>query len=164
MHFTTVASALLASALLTSASPSARLAQRQSSCQTAYPESIGFPINYSISQDAGGANKVSDTISFSFPPNSYGCTLRYDFPAGYPITSSGNSQVYIFAESGPSVGSQVGTVAFVSDPNSATGGVINSFACESQMVFEMSIGSQTDAGSVSFADTASAGLTMTYDC
>ena len=164
MYFTTLASAFLASALLATASPTARNNLNARSCSVAYPESIGFPINYVISQDAGATNKRDDAVSFSIPPNSYGCTLRYDFPAGYPITSSGNPQVYIFAESGPSVGSQVGTVTFASDPNSATGGVINSFACQEQMLYSMSIGSQSEAGSVSFADTASAGLTMTYNC
>ncbi|OCK82943.1 hypothetical protein K432DRAFT_379970 [Lepidopterella palustris CBS 459.81] len=166
MQYLTLASAILSSALLVSAAPTgseSNLTPR--SCSTAYPESIGFPINYVISQDAGAVNKRDDAISFNnIPEGSYGCTLEVDFPAGYPITSSGNAQVYVFAEDGPSAGSQVGTVNFASSPVAPFKYVINSFTCRPSMSFRMSIGSTTDAGSVAFADTKDAGITMKYNC
>jgi len=166
MQYFTIASAILSSALLASAAPTpADSTLNTRACSVAYPESIGFPINYSISQEAGGANKRDDAISFnSIPAGSYGCQLEVNFPAGYTITSSGNSQVYVYAESGPSKGQQVGTVTFASSPVAATKFVINSFTCAPTMSYSMSIGSETDAGSVAFADTKDAGITMTYNC
>jgi hypothetical protein len=155
MQYLTLATALLSSIAFTNAAPAAAPLNART-CPTQYPESIGFPINYSISQSAGATNKVDAAVSFSIPPNSYGCTLRSDFPAGYPITSTGNSQVYVF----DSNNSQVGTITFGS-PQSQ---VINSFACQPQMTYRLSIGSQEQAGSVAFAETLGAGLTMTYDC
>ena len=165
MQFLTIASAILSSVLLASAAltgTGSNLVPR--ACSTAYPQSIGFPINYDIHQDAGATNKRDDFVSFSIPSGSYGCTLEVDFPANYPITSSGNSQVYVYAVGGPSAGSQVGTVTFASSPVADTKYVINSFTCASTMTYKLSIGSTTDAGSVAFADTRDAGITMTYDC
>ena len=147
-----VAATVLATALLASAAPSLKPTAR--SCQFAYPS--GFPINFAVSQDAEATNKVDDYISFSIPEGSYGCTLRADFPAGYPIAVSGNSQVYVF----DSNDSQVGTVDFAS-PMSA---VINSFVCQPDLTYRLSIGSLDEAGSVAFADTPGAGLTMTFNC
>jgi len=147
---------LLSSAFFASALPAASAPMVPRSCQVSYPNSIGFPINYAISQDAGAVNKVDDTVSFNIPAGSYGCSLVANFPSGYPITSSGNSQVYVY----DSNNNQVGTVTFVS-PMSAT---INSFACQPVMTYRLSIGSASDAGSVAFADTLAAGLTMTYNC
>lgn len=93
MQYFTIVAALLGSISIITAAPasSSRLAAK--SCSVVYPESIGFPINYDISQDAGATNKQDKDISFSVPAGSWGCTLRVDFPAGYPIASSGNSQV-----------------------------------------------------------------------
>ena len=153
MQYLTLAATLLTCLTLTTALPTSLTAR---TCPTAYPESLGFPINYSISQSTGATNKHDAAVSFSIPPNSYGCTLRADFPAGYPITSTGNAQVYVFDSSNR----QVGTVTFGS-PQSA---VINSFACAPQMEYRLSIGSLEQAGSVAFADIQGAGLTMTYDC
>ncbi|KAF2810429.1 uncharacterized protein BDZ99DRAFT_520499 [Mytilinidion resinicola] len=163
MQYLTIASAILGSALLASAAPTpADLNAR--ACSVAYPQSIGFPINYSISQDAGAANKRDDAITFdNIPAGSYGCQLEVNFPAGYPITSSGNSQVYFWSGTGASK-EQVGTVNFASSPVAATKFVINSFTCAPTMSYTMSIGSETDAGSVAFADTKDAGITMTYNC
>ena len=131
------------------------------SCSVSYPESIGFPINYAISQDDGATNKRDDIVTFAVPTGSNSCSLVVNFPAAYPITSSGNSQVYVYAVDGPSPGSQVGTVTFQSDPSAPTEVFINSFVCQTTMTYRMSIGG-TAAGSVAFADTAEAGLTMTY--
>lgn len=156
MQYLTLATTILSSLALTSALPAATSHLTAKSCSVSYPESIGFPINYSISQSAGATNKQDDAISFAVPAGSWGCTLRADFPAGYPITSSGNSQVYFF----DSNDSQVGTITFAS-PQSQ---VINSFTCAPQMSYRMSIGSLEEAGSVAFADIQGAGLTMTYNC
>jgi hypothetical protein len=155
MQYLTVATALLSSLALATAAPaSSHLTAK--SCSVAYPEALGFPINYSISQDAGAANKHDNTVSFSIPAGSYGCTLRADFPANYHIESSGASQVYVFDRNN----TQVGSVTF-SSPQSQ---FINSFTCQPQMTYRMSIGSLEQAGAVAFADIQGAGLTMTYNC
>jgi hypothetical protein len=156
MQYLTIAATLLSTIALTSAAPSSTNHLTAKSCSVAYPEAIGFPINYHISQDAGATNKIDNEISFSIPAGSYGCTLRADFPAGYPIESSGNSQVYFFDQND----SQVGTITFGSPEDQ----VINSFVCQPTMTYRMSIGSLEEAGSVAFADIQGAGLTMTYNC
>jgi hypothetical protein len=158
MQYLTIATALLSSFALTSAASSSSSSSHLTakSCSVAYPESIGFPINYSISQDAGATNKQDNALSFSIPSGSWGCTLRADFPAGYPIESTGDSQVYVF----DSNNSQVGTITFASPQDQ----VINSFTCQPQMSYRLSIGSLEEAGSVAFADIQGAGLTMTYNC
>ena len=156
MQYLTLTTLLLSTLGLTTAAPASTSHLTARSCQIQYPSSLGFPINYSISQSSGATNKQDATVSFLIPPNSYGCTLRADFPANYPITSTGNSQVYVF----DSNNSQVGTITFAS-PQSQ---VINSFTCQPEMQYRLSIGSLDQAGSVAFAETQGAGLTMTYDC
>jgi hypothetical protein len=160
MQYTTLATTLLGSALLTSAAPT--LVPR--ACQTAYPSSIGFPINYDIHQDANGANPRVDALTFSnIPAGSYGCQLEVDFPAGYPIASSGASAINIFALNEGTV-SLFGTVTLQSSADRATKVVINSAACKRTMGYEIRIASGTEAGRVAFADTLDAGFTMKYDC
>jgi hypothetical protein len=165
MQYFTFASAIMSSALLASAAPTPADPLNARACSVAYPQSIGFPINYSISQDANGANKHDNALSFTnIPAGSYGCSLEVNFPAGYPISSSGNSQVYVYAGTGQDRGAQVGTVTFASSPVAATKFVVNNFACAPTMSYTLSIASETDAGSVAFADTKDAGFTMTYNC
>jgi len=156
MQYITIATALLSSIALTTAAPASTSHLTAKSCSVSYPESIGFPINYSISQKAGATDKVDNIISFAVPEGSYGCSIQADFPAGYPIESSGDSQVYFY----DSNNSQVGTITFAS-PQSQ---VVVSTACQPQMQYRMSIGSLDEAGSVAFADIQGAGLTMTYNC
>ena len=155
MQYPTLAAILFALTTSTTAAPTSLQSR---SCSVAYPEAIGFPINYSISQSAGGVDKVDDFISFNIPqsPAPYGCSIMANFPANYPITSSGNSQVYFFDSNNV----QVGTTTFL--PGQAA--TIVSATCQPNMSYRMSIGSTTDAGSVAFADIQGAGLTMTYNC
>lgn len=161
MQFTTTAIIALASALLSTAAPTGTEALVPRACSTAYPQAIGFPINYKVSQDANGANKQDAYISFSnIPAGSYGCTLRVDFPAGYTINSSGASQVNFVSVDGAAPGSIFGTTTF-SSPQIA---VINSATCSNVMTYKMTIASQSQAGSVAFADVQNAGITMTYNC
>ncbi|KAF1997917.1 hypothetical protein P154DRAFT_524456 [Amniculicola lignicola CBS 123094] len=162
MQYFTIAT-ILSSSLLAAAAPAPYLTQR--ACSIAYPESIGFPINYSISQEAGATNKHDNFVSFnSVPAGSYGCQLEVNFPAGYPITSSGASRVNVYTASGPNSGSLFGTVDFVSSPVARTKFVINSAQCAPTMSYRLSIASEELAGSVAFADTKEAGITMTYNC
>ena len=154
MYTKSIVAALLSTALLSSAAP-LEARTPPSSCSIAYPH-VALPVNYIISQDAGAVNKHDQYVSFDIPAGSWGCTLRADFPAGYPITSSGNPQVYVF----DSNNSQVGTVTFTS-PQSA---VINSFVCQPELQYRLSIGSLEQAGYVAFTDVVGAGLTMTYNC
>ncbi|KAH8730514.1 hypothetical protein GQ44DRAFT_445812 [Phaeosphaeriaceae sp. PMI808] len=164
MQYITLAAALLSSAVLTSAAPTTPSTLERRACQVAYPQSIGFPINYDIHQDAGGANSVSNALTFNnVPAGSYGCQLEVNFPAGYPITSSGSSAINIFATSGSST-ILFGTVTLQSSPVAPSKFVINSAQCSSSMTYRMEIASKTNAGRVAFADTKDAGFTMTYNC
>ncbi|KAF2689300.1 hypothetical protein K458DRAFT_413597 [Lentithecium fluviatile CBS 122367] len=165
MQYFTTAVALLSTSLLTSAAPTASAPLDRRACSVAYPQAIGFPINFDIHQDAGGANKNYNALTFSnIPAGSYGCQLEANFPAGYPITSSGNSQVNIYSVSGDNGGSLFGTVTFASSPVAPTKFIINSAKCETLMTYRMEIASEDQAGRVAFADTKDAGLTMTYNC
>ncbi|OAL49960.1 hypothetical protein IQ07DRAFT_644222 [Pyrenochaeta sp. DS3sAY3a] len=165
MQYFTTAIALLSTSVLVSAAPAASSAPlERRACQVAYPQSIGFPINYDIHQDAGGANSVSNALTFSnIPQGSYGCQLEVNFPTGYPITSSGASAINIYANPGPSQ-TLFGTVTLQSSPVAPTKFVINSATCTSSMTYKLQIASQDAAGRVAFADTKDAGFTMTYNC
>ncbi|KAF2029045.1 hypothetical protein EK21DRAFT_113268 [Setomelanomma holmii] len=160
MHSIALTSALLSTALLTCAAPTLN----SRACSVAYPRSIGFPINYSISQEAGGLNPHPNALGFdNIPSGSYGCQLEANFPANYPITSSGSSQLNIFA-TGDGADTLFGTVTLQSSPVAPTRFVVNSAVCKSSMQFRLEIASETEAGSVAFADTKDAGFTMTYNC
>lgn len=160
MQFTTLATFLLTSALTTAAPTT--LSPR--SCQVSYPASIGFPINYSIYQSANGANARTDAITFTnIPAGSYGCQFEVNFPANYPITSSGNSAINIIALEADGSETLFGTVTLKSGPD-ATKIVVNSAVCATTMSYRAEIASETEAGSVSFAEIQGAGFTMVYDC
>lgn len=160
----TLATALFGSALLASAAPTSSNPLSRRACQVAYPQSIGFPINYDIHQDAGGLNSVPNALTFTnVPAGSYGCQLEINFPPNYPITSSGSSALNIYATSGGS-DTLFGTVTLQSSPVAPTRFVVNSAVCSSSMSYRIEIASKTEAGRVAFADTKDAGFTMSYDC
>lgn len=162
MQYLTFATALLSTALTTSAAPTSNLVPR--SCSLAYPQSIGFPIHYQISQSAGGANKIPNAMTFSnIPAGSYGCQLEVNFPAGYSINSTGNSQINVWTTTG-GPRALFGTVTLSSSPVAPTKFVINSATCENTMGYTLEIASQDQEGSVSFLDTKDAGFTMVYNC
>lgn len=164
MQYITIATALLSTSLLASAAPTSSTSLERRACSVAYPQAIGFPINFDIHQDAGGANSVSNALTFSnIPAGSYGCQLEVNFPAGYPITSSGASAVNIFSYTGDSE-TLFGTVTLQSSPVAPTKFVINSATCSALMTYKIEIASETEAGRVAFADTQDAGFTMTYNC
>jgi hypothetical protein len=163
MQYLILAATLVGLASAAPTSQSSPLHRR--GCSTAYPASIGFPINYEIKQDAGKTNVVAPIVTFNnIPAGSYGCQLEVNFPTGYPIRSSGSTAVNVFTESGASQGSLFGTVTFASSPVAPTKFVINSATCEPLMSYKLEIASDTLPGSVSFADTQDAGITISYDC
>lgn len=149
--------------IVTAAPTSAPLERR--ACSVAYPRSIGFPINYEIKQDAGKTNVIEPIVYFdNIPAGSYGCQLEVNFPAGYPIQSSGSTAINVWSESGDSKGSLFGTVTFNSSPVAPTKYVVNSARCDAPLSYRLSIASDTLPGRVAFADTLDAGLTVTYNC
>jgi len=166
MQYFTIAATILSASLMANAAPttsSAPLERR--ACSVAYPESIGFPINYDIHQDANRANSREAFVNFnSVPAGSYGCQLEVNFPAGYPIQNSGNSLVNVYAVKPDNTQTLFGTVRFQSSPVAPTKYVINSAACAQTMNYKMAIASDKDAGRVAFADVINAGITMTYNC
>jgi hypothetical protein len=164
MQYITIATALLSSAILTNAAPTTSSTLERRACQVAYPRAIGFPINYDIHQDANRANERVNNLSFNnVPAGSYGCQLEVNFPAGYPITSSGASAINIFALDNDK-STLFGTVTLQSSPVAPTKFVINSAECKPLMSYKIQIASDTQAGQVAFADTQDAGFTMTYNC
>ncbi|KAF2787148.1 hypothetical protein K505DRAFT_329865 [Melanomma pulvis-pyrius CBS 109.77] len=165
MQYLTLAAALLSTSLLATAAPTSSAPLERRACSVAYPQSIGFPINYDIHQDAGPTNVVTNALTFSnIPAGSYGCQLEVNFPAAYPITKSGNSLLNVYAESGSNKGSLFGTVQLASSPVAPTKFVINSATCDTLMSYKLAIASDSQAGRVAFADTKDAGFTMTYNC
>ncbi|KAF2446774.1 hypothetical protein P171DRAFT_238774 [Karstenula rhodostoma CBS 690.94] len=161
MQYFTTATTLLSAALLAGAAPTAPLETR--SCSVAYPQSIGFPINYHISQSANGAKKVLNALTFSnIPAGAFGCQLEVNFPAAYAIQSSGNSQINVWTANGQR--KLFGTVTLASSPVAPTKFVINSATCQNVMSYSLEIASEDQAGSVAFADTQDAGFTMAYNC
>lgn len=163
MQYLTPVLLLLGLASAAPTSPATPLERR--ACSVAYPSGIGFPINFDIRQDAGKTNVHDGYVHFTtVPEGSYGCQLEANFPAGYPITSSGASQVNVYWDSGAAKGSLFGTVTFASSPVAPTKFVINSAKCERYMGFRLSIAHESLPGRVAFADTKDAGLTISYNC
>ncbi|KAL2802362.1 hypothetical protein BJX63DRAFT_440979 [Aspergillus granulosus] len=137
--------------------------------------------NFRVSQEAGGTKKQDTFIEFTVPPGSWGCTLSYYFPPGYPINTVGLAPVEFFSVAGPlsrsprgidiswaycpAPISMVGTAKFESSPSQGTSRVINSFACAGTMTYRLSISKGHSAKtSVGFAQSNSAGLRMSYNC
>lgn len=186
MYATTafLVSSLFASTIL--AAPGAILSTR--TCSTAYPEiarvsqaqpAASYLPGFTISQSAGATNKQDMFIEFAIPAGSYGCQLEAQFPSDYPIQASGQTQVYVYSTNenlsrspkgidvswaySPAPVSQVATVKFEQNPT--TKKVLNSFVCQPKLTYRLSIArDQTGAGSVSFVQSAAAGLRMTYNC
>ena len=151
MYFTTVLVAAL-SATLAVAAPSKR------SCTTSFP--VGTTQVHLAKNPA--INIVTD-LTFNIPAGAIGpCSLVTTFPAGYPISSSGQTQVNVIAKDGPSAGSIVGTTTFTSQPNSPTFVTINSFACRPTMSYTLTLAGTE--GAVDFAEGNGAGVAMTYNC
>lgn len=185
MYATTalLVSGIFASTIL--AAPGTILSTR--TCSTTYPEvarvseaqpDASYLPGFTISQDAAATNRQDVFIEFTTPAGSYGCQLETQFPANYPIQASGQTQVYVFSTENlprssqgidvswnhsPAAISQVGTVKFEQNPT--TRKVLNSFVCKPKLTFRLRIASdQTAAGIVSFVQSATAGLRLTYNC
>ncbi|KAK5013904.1 hypothetical protein LTR60_003623 [Cryomyces antarcticus] len=184
------ATLVLASGVFVSATPVGSPTLNARACSTAYPAiarvDSAQPVasylpGFVVSQDAGAKNKQDAFAEFIIPAGSYGCSLEAYFPAGYPISSSGKAQVYVYTTDkplsfsprgsdvswaySPQTVSQVGTVTFTSDPAAPKRIFINSFACQPKMTYRFSISrDSTAAGAVSFQQTNGAGLRMTYNC
>ena len=136
---------------------------------------------FKISQEAGGTKRNDMFVEFSIPAGSWGCSLSYTFPAGYDVDVSSDPRVEVYAVQGPLSRSPhgvdiswaycpeplylVGSTRFESSPTQTTTRVINSFACANTMTYRLRIAKHyNNAASVEFAQTAAAGLRMTYGC
>lgn len=140
--------------------PLALAAPSKRACTPVFPAGVS---QISLSK-AIGAPSTTQTLTWEIPPNAGGpCTLIATFPAGYPISSSGNAQVNVIDVNGPSPGSIVGTVTFASDPSGPTTRYINSFGCRANMQYRLVLATE-GAGSVSFGEGNGAGIGMTYGC
>lgn len=165
--------------------------QKRWPCQTATPliarVEEARPVEsylpgFVIAQDANNRNRKDSFAEFKIPAGSYGCQLEAYFPANYPITSTGNAQVYVYDTTGPlsisgigkpdaswaycpAAKTHVGTITFRSSPGEATRTVINSFQCKNKLTYRLKISPDSKvAGSVTFNQNANAGLRMVYNC
>ncbi|KAK1770948.1 hypothetical protein QBC33DRAFT_511752 [Phialemonium atrogriseum] len=149
--------AALTAALSATATPLAKRA-----CQTTYPVA-GLPLPISVSRTATPPSSQPATVSFSIPAGARGpCSLVLAFPAGYPVATTGSSQVDVVALDGPAAGAVVGTVALASLPGEAIVRTVNSFSCRPELSFRLQIAGAE--GSVAFTEVEGAGLFVTYDC
>jgi hypothetical protein len=159
MQYLTIASLFLTSAL---AAPTSSAPLTPRACSVAYPYG-NFPINYDIHQTTDGAPPRVDALQFTgIPSGAYGCQLNVNFPANYPITSSGSSAINIYSNnSGTEVLFDTLTLQSSSEAQSF---FVNSLQCEEVLTFTLEIASQTEAGRVAFADTPEAGFSISYNC
>lgn len=151
--------------------------------EESYPEASYIP-GFVMSKYAGNTGRRDSFTEFTVPSGSYGCQLEAYFPAGTFIGGYGSAQerrVDVFRVAGPlsrsplgidiswnhcpAPGALVGSVNFVASPTQATHTVINSFACEPNMVFRFRINSESANGAeVNFAQGAGVGVRMTHSC
>ena len=109
------------------------------------------------------------------PPGSYGCQLQYVFPSGYPISSYGHTQLYVYTtdrnatdsdtwSDSPKENRQWGTA----NPSPGGSGVVNSETCHWELTYRIEIGHEDrpNAGRVSFYQSTwpPAGWLMTFNC
>jgi hypothetical protein len=161
MQYITLTTALLSSALLTSAAPTTSSTLERRDCQVAYSRNS---LNYEVHQDDNRANPRYSPLSFiNIPEGAYGCQVEVNFPAGYPITWSGSSTIKL-VELVDGKESTFGTVALQSSPVAHTKFVINSADCKSELKYKLQIASDTDAGRVAFVGSQDAGFSLTYNC
>lgn len=123
------------------------------------PPTGPLPRTIAVSKVSSPPSSSPAEVSFAIPDNVVGpCSLTVKFPAGYPISQTGQSQLNFIALDGPATGSIVGT-ATLTPGGSAT---INSFSCRPSIGFRLEIAGEQ--GSVRYKQTTSAGLFMTYNC
>lgn len=189
--FAVLAFPLLALCAPTSTNPQENALEKRWPCRTATPliarVEEARPVEsylpgFVVAQDANNRNRKDSFAEFSIPAGSYGCQLEAYFPANYPITSSGNAQVYVYDTTGPlsisglgkpdaswgyspAPKNHVGTITFRSSPGEATRTVVNTFQCKDKLTYRFRLSSDSKvAGSVTFNQNASAGLRVVYNC
>ncbi|KAL4886075.1 hypothetical protein BJY04DRAFT_213613 [Aspergillus karnatakaensis] len=176
--------------LLTTLTSFSLAAPQATSCKTVYPAyarvDAARPVEsyipgFRVSQEPAAAAKQDTFVEFRVPPNSWGCTLSYYFPAGTPVTTTGLAPVEVFSVAGPLSRSPrgidiswdyspapislVGSVKFESSGSQPTTRVINSFVCADVLAYRLSISNGYSGGtSVEFAQSSTAGLRLTYNC
>ena len=190
MHVVSITAAFLASAFLSSATPTGTSNLVPRACTTVFPtfiDHIGSQTPGTTLNDMNvvvGLDSVSGTlynrdvlVRFDgIPAGSYGCQLDVTFPPATVITNTGATQVNVFTLSRLAVATDTytsaptnvdlfGTITFASDPVVQTTRVINSGVCAPSLSYRLTMGSTTNPGSVSFAEVATTqGLRITYNC
>ncbi|ETS81626.1 hypothetical protein PFICI_06628 [Pestalotiopsis fici W106-1] len=146
---------ILANALTATATAAAMVSsgKQRRSCYERAPSVIQMDLNVTI--------VFSPVLYFDVPRGELRgpCTLVAKFPAGYPISSSGDDLVNVVAASGEHDGAVVGVLRFVSAPNVPTVTVVGTFECDGVMDYQLEIAdSATEANWVSFEQDEDAGL------
>jgi len=165
-------------------------------CQTVYPSFIK-PI-FSWAPDLSVPNTMTQSRLFEvqssgpsqnwrqdslvmftgIPSNAYGCQLQYVFPAGFPISLYGHTQLYVYTtdrnatdwdtwKNSPKEKSHWGTA----NPTPGGSGVVNSQVCYDRLTYRVEIGHEDkpNAGRVSFYQSNGfswplAGWVLTHSC
>ena len=179
MHTTSITTALLATALLSSAIPTGTSDLVPRSCTTEYPSLVDHI--YEVTPDY--ANQQTDYFELALdtavggsprlyprdvivqfdniPANSYGCQLEAHFPVGGHVEQHGASQVNVFTvdkpatpadtwNTAPQPVSLFGTLTFAASGTEAVTTVINSGVCNETLTYRFSIASATQIGEVYF--------------
>lgn len=181
MHTFAVTSALLASALLSSAIPTGTADVAPRACTTQYPSFIShiYEVAPDLTNEHSNVVEVAyDTVNGpgtrlyrrdllvqfdNIPVNSYGCQLEAYFPAGGFVNQYGASQVNVFTvdkaatlgdswNTAPKPVSLFGTVTFEAKGSEAVTRVINSAVCSDTLTYRISIASETQVGEVYFPE------------
>jgi hypothetical protein len=136
------------------------------------------------SQSSNAASNIATLVQFeNIPAGSYGCDLSVSFTYQYPINSSGSTLLNVYPLPGPVSSSDNYSTYFPNggkqNPKGAPlwGSVtldgnrhdIGGSGCTANPAFLFEIASDTQAGSVAFADAGNnlsgiGGFYITYDC
>ncbi|KAI9874006.1 MAG: hypothetical protein M1830_010300 [Pleopsidium flavum] len=191
MHVLSVASVFLATALLSSATPtgtSNNLVPR--ACTTLFPTfidhideqnpntaTVDSTFEVALDDNAGTLFHRDVLVRFdNIPAGSYGCQLDAFFPAGATITSTGATQVNVFSldrlaeptdtfATAPNNVNLFGTITFSSSATDSRTAVINSGVCAPSLSFRFTLASPTAIGDVNFAEILNTqGLRITFNC
>lgn len=190
MHVLSITSVFLATAILSSATPTGTSNLVPRACTTVYPALIDLidqqnptvanpstNVEVALNDVAGTLYHRDALVRFdNIPAGSYACQLEAYFPAAATITQSGSTLVDVFSVDRNALATDTyavspqrvgifGTLTFQSSATQPTKQVINSAACSPSLTYRLAISSQTAVGDVNFVNTAAAqGLQITFNC
>lgn len=190
MHVFSITSVFLATALLSSATPTGTSNLVPRACTTLFPTFIDHiseqnpttsttDTNFEVALDSVAGTLYHRDVLVRFdniPAGSYGCQLDAFFPAGATVTNTGATQVNVFTldqlaiatdtyATAPNDVSLFGTITFSASTTDVQKAVINSGVCAPSLSYRFSMASTTAIGDVMFQEILNTqGLRITYNC